>query len=201
MELESKKYKTRLIIMLVILIIASIIANITQQVVQKDSESIDETIQLVQSIPKEEYEEKLNQLKNTGADIELYKSKEDALEQMQKVQDTYDSITKYPRMVQVMLLTLSYSGPIIALVVYFILTGALIRKKLPDIKQWLSIIMRILVLIILSPILIFVFIVAGTFGQIPYAGYTLYKYIKTKKEENEGDIITDKNTKEEKTND
>ena len=198
MELESKKYKTRLIIMLVILIIASIIANITQQVVQKDSESIDETIQLVQSIPKEEYEEKLNQLKNTGADIELYKSKEDALEQMQKVQDTYDSITKYPRMVQVMLLTLSYSGPIIALVVYFILTGALIRKNLPEIKQWLSIIMRILVLIRLSPILIFVFIVAGTFGQIPYAAYTLYKYIKNQKEENEGDIITDKNTKEEK---
>ena len=75
---------------------------------------------------------------------------------------------------------------------YFILTGWIIQKKTPDIKKWLSIAMRILVLIILLPLLYIPLIIIGIFGQIPFAIYTLYKYIKTKKSEDKDDVIVEK---------
>lgn len=190
MNLESKKYKKRLIIMLIILIVAAIIGSASQRIVSDKVTELDETVEIVQSIPSEEYNQRLEELKGSG--IELYESKEDALQKLQQAQETYNSIVKYPKLVQTILFTLSYSGPIIAIMMYFILTGWLIQKKTPDIKKWLSIAMRVLVLIILLPLLIYAIIIVGILGQIPFAVYTLYKYIKTKKSEDKDDVIVEK---------
>lgn len=190
MNLESQKYKKRLIIMLVILIVAAIIANASQKIVSEKATEIDETVEILQAIPSEEYAQRLEELKESGQ--ELYESKEDALQSIQKTQETYNSIVKYPKIVQIILFTLAYSGPMIAIMMYFILTGWIIQKKTPDIKKWLSIAMRILVLIILLPLLYIPLIIIGVFGQIPFAIYTLYKYIKTKKSEDKDDVIVEK---------
>lgn len=190
MNLESTKYKKRLIVMLVILIVAAIIANASQKIISEKATEIDETVEILQAIPSEEYAQRLEELKGSGQ--ELYESKEDALQSIQETQETYNSIVKYPKIAQIILITLSYSGPMIAIMMYFILTGWIIQKKTPDIKKWLSIAMRVLVLIILLPLLIYAIIIVGIFGQIPFAVYTLYKYIKTKKSEEKDDVIVEK---------
>lgn len=190
MNLESTKYKKRLIIMLVILIVAAIIANASQKIISEKATEIDETVEILQAIPSEEYAKRLEELKGSGQ--ELYKSKEDALQRIQETQETYNSIVKYPKIAQIILIALSYSGPMIAIMMYFILTGWIIQKKTPDIKKWLSIAMRVIVLIILLPLLIYAIIIVGILGQIPFAVYTLYKYIKTKKSEDKDDVIVEK---------
>lgn len=190
MNLESQKYKKRLIIMLVILIVAAIIGAISQKLIYERAIELDQTVETLQSIPEDEYNQKAEELRNAG--LQTYESKQDALDQLQKAQSTYDSIVKYPVFVQAILFTLSYSGPAIAIMMYFILTGWIIQKKIPDIKNWLSIAMRILVLVILLPILVYAIIIVGVLGQIPFAAYTLYKYMKTKKSEDKDDVIVEK---------
>ena len=53
MNLESTKYKKRLIIMLVILIVAAIIANASQKIISEKATEIDETVEILQAIPSE----------------------------------------------------------------------------------------------------------------------------------------------------
>ena len=72
---------------------------------------------------------------------------------------------------------------------YFIFTNWIINKVFKDIKKWLSILMRILALVILLPIIGYVIIIVGLFGEIPFIVYTLYKYIKIKKSEDKDDVI------------
>ena len=88
MNLESTKYKKRLIIMLVILIVAAIIANASQKIISEKATEIDETVEILQAIPSEEYAQRLEELKGSGQ--ELYESKEDALQSIQETQETYN---------------------------------------------------------------------------------------------------------------
>ena len=85
------------------------------------------------------------------------------------------------------------TGSIIGVMMYFIFTGLIIKKVFPDLKIWMSILMRVLALILLIKMLFYVLITIGVLGQIPFILYTLYKFIKLKKVEDKDDIIKEKN--------
>ena len=78
------------------------------------------------------------------------------------------------------------------IMMYFIFTGWILKKIWKDIKTWISILMRILILIILVQLLAYPLIIIGLVGQLPFVAYTLYKYIKLRKLEDKDDVIVEK---------
>lgn len=186
--MESKKYKIRLIIMCIILLISTVLGVISEKQAKKNADQIDKIVSTIQSIPAEEYE--------AGAkdeNLSAYDKKEQALEVMQKMQAEYTEIFKYPENYVIIIFIFAITGSIIGIMMYFIFSGWLIKKAFPDLKLWMSIIMQILALILLIKILFYILITIGVLGQIPFIIYTIYKFIKLKREENKNDIIKDKN--------
>lgn len=191
MNLESNKYKNRMIAIVILLIISTILGTVAEKQVKKNADYIDNLVETIQSIPAEEYEEKVKQ-KELGEDISAYETKEKALEITQSWQEVYKPIYKYSEIYAVVVFSLAISGSMIGIMMYYIFTGWILHKIWPDIKLWMSILMRILVLIILLLPLFYILITLGLFGQLPFTIYTLYKYIKTKKAEDKDDVITEK---------
>lgn len=191
MELESKKFRNRLIIIAVIIVISLILGTISEKQNKKYADQVDSIVETIQAIPEEQYsEEAEKQIENKQ--INSIKTKEEALSVMQSIQKYYGDIFKYPESVVILLFTLAFSGTFIGVMMYFHFAGWVLKKFFPDLKKWMSILMRILILIILLYVLLYILITVGVFGQIPYIIYIIYKFIKTKKTEDKGDIIEEK---------
>ncbi len=191
--MESKKYRNRLIIMCIILIVSTVLGIISERQVKKDADQIDKVVETIQSIPAEEYEEIVKTEDGREIDLSAYDKKEKALEIMQKIQGEYTEIFKYPENYVIIIFVFAITGSIIGVMMYFIFTGLIIKKVFPDLKIWMSILMRVLALILLIKMLFYVLITIGVLGQIPFILYTLYKFIKLKKVEDKDDIIKEKN--------
>lgn len=191
MELKSKKYKTRIIIIGVILIISTILGTISEKQCKKYYDETNKIIEIIQSIPEEEYSEKIKE-RNIDTNQEAYSTKEKALETMENVRSFYERLFKYSEFHAVLIFAVAFSGTIIGFMMFFIFTGWILCKILPGMVKWLSILMRILILIIVFPIAFYVLGFIGVIGQLPFIIYTLYKYIKTKKAEDKDDVIIEK---------
>ena len=191
MNLESNKYKNRMLVIIVLLIISIIMGTIAEKQVKKNSDYIDGLAETIQSIPAEEYEEKFKQ-KELDDDISSYETKEKALEIVQSWQNVYKPIFKYSEVYAIAVFSIAFSGSLIGIMMYFIFAGWILNKIWPDLKLWMSILMRILVFIILIFPLFYLFVTIGTFGQLPFIIYTLYKFIKTKHVEDKDDVIKEK---------
>lgn len=191
--MESKKYKNRLIIMCIILIVSVVLGIISERQVKKDADQIDKVIEIIQSTPAEEYEEIIKSEDEKEVDLSAYDKKEKALEVMQKIQGEYTEIFKYPENYVIIIFIFAIAGSIIGVMMYFIFTGWIIKKVFPNLKVWMSILMRILALILLIKLLFYILITIGVLGQVPFLAYTLYEFVKNKKVEDKDDIIKEKN--------
>ncbi len=193
MNLESKKYKIRIIIMAVIIIISTILGVFVTNITREDYQKIQNTTEIIQASSEEEYNKRIEErAAQEGKDKSEYATKEQALEIAQKMAEPYELIFKYSNLTVIMMYTLSISGPLIGIIMYYIFSGWVIDRIWKDIKKWLSVLMRILILVILAYVMIKPLIIIGFFGQIPFIIYTIYKYIKTKKAEEKDDVIKTK---------
>lgn len=191
MELESKKYKNRIIVIIVILIFSIILGIGAEKQCKEYYNQANNIIETIQATPEEEYEKRVQEGK-FGSKTEAYETKEKALNTMETIRNFYERLFKYSEIYAITVLSIAVSGTIIGVMMYFVFTGWIIHKIWPDMAKWLSILMRILALIILIPILFYIIVIVGVFGQLPFIVYTLYKYIKTKKSEDKDDIIIEK---------
>ncbi|MGN1330118.1 MAG: hypothetical protein ACI4VN_02115 [Clostridia bacterium] len=194
MELESMKYKNRLIIIAVILLISVILGTIAEKSVKDEARQVDEIVEVIQGTTEEEYNAVMQEKENSGENVSKTATKQEALNTFQEIQKFYDNIYKNSESAVILMFTFAISGSIIAIMMYFLFFGWIIKRVWPDIKKWLSVFMRILILIIAIPIpaVYYILITIGVFGQIPYVAFTLYKYIKTKKTEDKDDVIIEK---------
>lgn len=202
MELESNKYKKRLIIICIIMIISIILGQVAKTQTKKESDYFQNLVEIIQATPEEEYNNAIEESSEnettedqnaTGEETEnQHYTKAEALQIAQTISDEYMRIFKYPDAVVTILFTLALSGSIIGIMMYFIFTGWILNKIWPDIKKWLSVLMRILAFIILFYVLYYILILIGIYGQIPFIIYTIYKYIKLKKSEDKDDVIQTK---------
>lgn len=196
MELESNKYKKRLTIIVVLLIISVILAIIVERQLKKEAETVDGIVETIQGTTEEEYNETMKKRQESGKNVpDYYKTKEQALTTMQAVQERYNQIyTKYNKLTIILVESFALLGSMVAVMMYSIFSGWVIQKVIPNIKKWLSIIIRIAIVIIMLPIptISILLILIGVFGQLPFMAYTLYKYIKIKKTEDKDDIIEEK---------
>lgn len=191
MKLESKKYQNRLIVIIITLIFSIILGVGAEKQCKEYYDQANKIIETIQSTPEEEYEERVKEGK-FGSIAEAYETKEKALKTMETIRDFYERLFKYSEFYAVTVLTIVISGTIIGIIMYFVFTGWIIHKIWPDMAKWLSIMMRILALIILIPVLFYIIVLIGVFGQLPYIVYTIYQYIKNKKTEDKDDIIIEK---------
>ena len=195
MELESNKYKKRLNIIVIILIISTILASIVEQQLRKELDTIDKITETIQGTTEEQFNEEMEKRKTEGKEIpNYYESKEKALSTMQKLQENYAQIFKHSKGSIILIETIGISGSIIAIMMYVIISDLIVKKVIPNIKNWLSIIIRVAILIIMLPIpaCFYTLITIGVFGQLPFVAYTLYKYIKIKNAEDKDDVIKEK---------
>ena len=191
MELESKKYKNRIIVNIIILIFSVILGVGAERQCKEYYDQTNKIIETIQATPEEEYEKRVQEGK-FGSKNEAYETKEKALKTMETIRNFYERLFKYSELYAVTVLSLAVSGTAIGIMMYFIFTGWILHKIWPDMIKWLSILMRILALIILIPILFYIIVIIGVLGQLPFIIYILYKYIKTKKTEDKDDIIAEK---------
>lgn len=183
MELESKKYQKRMIAIIVILIISTILGTIE---IRKKSQELDSTVETIRATSEEEYEKYIEEkMAQTGKE---YPTKEKLLSTLSEVQDYIDR----QEVVGILAFTIAFSGTFMGIMMYFIFTGWILKKIWKDIKTWISVLMRILILIILVQLLAYPLILIGLVGQLPFVAYTLYKYIKLRKLEDKDDVIIEK---------
>lgn len=190
MELQSVKYKKRLIILGIIVIISIALGIFAERQVKGYADQVDQVVEKIQSIPEEEYEQRAEE-ENISKETFGY-NKQKALELMQAIQAEYNQIFKYSEGQVILMFIFAIAGSIIGVMIYFIFLGWIINKLLPDLKKWLSIIIRILLLIILFRYVFYLLITLGVLAQIPFILYNLYKFIKLKRTENKDDIVKEK---------
>ena len=190
MELESKKYQNRMIAIIVILIISTILGTIAEKEIRKKSQELDSTVETIRATTEEEYEKaREEKTANTGKE---YPTKEKLLTTLGEIQDYYHDIIDRQEVVGILAFTIEFSGTFMGIMMYFIFTGWGIKKIWKDIKTWMSVLMRILILVILVQLLAYPLIIIGLVGQLPFVAYTLYKYIKSRKLEDKDDVIIEK---------
>lgn len=186
MELKSKIYKTRLIAIAIIIILSIILGTIAEKQVLNYSNQVDKVIETIQAIPEEEYNERIAEKNEKG--LAGY-NKGQALEVMKKIQDQYSSIFRYPEPVVILIFVLAISGPVIGIMMYFILMGMILKKAWPNLNKGLSIALQIVILLAFLKFFLYILITIGVLSQIPFIIYNIYKYIKVKNAENKDDIL------------
>lgn len=189
MELESIKYKKRLIAICVIVIISVLLGTIAQKQARREADYCDYLVETIQSTPEEEYNKTIEQKAVNEDGEKKHYTKEEALAVAQKMSDEYAKFFKYSNTIVMLIFAFAISGSIIGIMMYFIFTAWLVNKFWPDLNKVMSIILRIAALVILFYALFYILVTIGVFGQIPFVIYTLYKFIKLKKVENKDDII------------
>lgn len=186
MELKSNKYKIRLIVIAIIVILSIALGIIIEKQVLEYSNQIDQVVEKIQAIPEDEYNDRVAEKDEKG--VAGY-NKEQALGVMQKIQSQYSSIFQYPEPVVIILFIFAISGPTIGIMMYFILMGKIIKKAWPDLKEWMSVALRIVILLAFFKFFLYILITLGVLGQIPFIIYNIIKFIKLKTVENKDDII------------
>lgn len=186
MELKSNKYKIRLIAIAVIIVLSIILGVVVEKQVLSYSKQVDQVVSAIQAIPEDEYNERVAEKNEEGA---AGYNKAQALDIMQKIQSQYSMIFEYPEPVVIFIFILAISGPVIGIMMYFIITEMILKKAWPELNKWLSIALRIVILLLLLRFLLYPLIIIGVLGQIPFIIYTIYKYIKLRNVENKDDII------------
>lgn len=186
MELKSNKYKVRLIAIAVIIVLSIILGVVVEKQVLSYSKQVDQVVSAIQAIPEDEYNERVAEKNEEGA---AGYNKAQALDIMQKIQSQYSMIFEYPEPVVIFIFILAISGPVIGVMMYFIITGMILKKAWPELNKWLSIALRIVILLLLLRFLLYPLVTIGVLGQIPFIIYTIYKYIKLRNVENKDDII------------
>lgn len=186
MELKSNKYKVRLIAIAVIIVLSIILGVVVEKQVLSYSKQVDQVVSAIQAIPEDEYNERVAEKNEEGA---AGYNKAQALDIMQKIQSQYSMIFEYPEPVVIFIFILAISGPVVGIMMYFIITGIILKKAWPELNKWLSIALRIVILLLLLRFLLYPLIIIGVLGQIPFIIYTIYKYIKLRNVENKDDII------------
>ena len=190
MELESKKYQNRMIAIIVILIISTILGTIAEKEIRKKSQELDSTVETIRATSEEEYEKSREEkMAQTGKE---YPTKEKLLSTLSEVQDYYHTFIDRQESIGILAFSIAFSGTFMGIMMYFIFTGWILKKIWKDIKTWISVLMRILILIILVQLLAYPLILIGLVGQLPFVAYTLYKYIKLRKLEDKDDVIVEK---------
>lgn len=188
MELKSRKYRNRLIVIIVLLIISIILGVIAEKINKKNAEYVDNLAETIQSIPAEEYDQKIKE-KGIESELSGYETKEKALEIVQSWQNLYQPIFGHTELFAIIIHSFAMLGSMMGVMMYVIFTSWILNKIWPDMKKWMLILMPILVLILLIKLLFYIIIIVGIIGQIPFIIYTIIKFFKTKKEENKDDII------------
>lgn len=177
--MESNIYKKRLIIIIAFLVISILLSIPVKNSLIKAKINIEETIEFVETHDEEEVKK------------ETQVSKEEALETLNKINDYYSFVDDNSDIILYTGLSIGLFGMLSGFMVYFIICGAVLKKYVPTLKSWMSWLLRIAVLIILLKVLYSPITIMGIIICIPNLIYTIYKYIKTKKEENKDDIITE----------
>lgn len=190
MELESKKYQKRMIAIVVILIISTILGTIAEKEIRKKSQELDSTVETIRATSEEEYEKSREE--KTAKTGKEYPTKEKLLSTLSEVQDYYHTFIDRQESIGILAFSIAFSGTFMGIMMYFIFTGWVLKKIWKDIKTWISVLMRILILIILVQLLAYPLILIGLVGQLPFVAYTLYKYIKVRKLEDKDDVIVEK---------
>lgn len=170
-------YKKRVILFSVFLIISLLLAIPLQNSLIKSNNSVKDAINFVESNDDEKVKEETNM------------NKEDALESLKKIDEYYSFVENNSAMVLYIGLAYGLFGIFSGFIIYFIVTGLILKKFLPDLKSWMTWLLRILVLIILFTTIYLPISLMGMVLCIPYFVYNTYKYIKEKREENKDDII------------
>ena len=146
MELESKKYQKRMIAIIVILIISTILGTIAEKEIRKKAQELDSTVEIIRATTEEEYE-KTRAEKTASTGVE-YPTKEKLLTTLGEIQDYYHAIIDRQEVVGILAFTIAFSGTFMGIMMYFIFTGWALKKIWKDIKTWISVLMRVLILVI-----------------------------------------------------
>ena len=167
MELESKKYKIRMIIIIVVLAFSIVLGVGAEKQCKEYYDQANKIIEIIQSIPEEEYAERIQEEKIDSSQDE-YATKEKALKTMESIRAFYERLFKYSELYAVAVLSIAVSGTIIGFMMYFVFTGWILHKIWPDMAKWLS--------ILIWGILNVIFITIGIIGIAVGNYYLLYFY-------------------------
>ncbi|MBR3132707.1 MAG: hypothetical protein IKG42_01280 [Clostridia bacterium] len=175
--MESKVYFKRCIVISVFIILSLVLAIPARDSLIKTYNSIEDAIEFVE----------MNDEDKVKDEMEL--SKEEALDYLNKLENYYSFVDKNSDLVLYFGLAIGLFGVLSGFMIYFILTGLLLKKIAPNLKSWMSWLMRIIVLILLFNFLYVPIGLLGLFLCIPNLIYHVYKFVKTRNIENKGDVI------------
>ena len=184
MNLQSKKYKIRLIIICVIFIVALVLGIIAV------NEDVQKSIEVIQSTPEEECQEVIKQIFSVKEGQSI--TKQQALDNLEEMSSMFQAIFKYSEISAILIFSYVLAGPFMGIMMYFIFTNWIINKIWKDIKPWMPIVMSILIFLLLLQFLYSILLIVGIFGQLIFIIYSIYKYIKTKHTEDKDDVIKTK---------
>ena len=177
--MEAKTYKIRCIVLFIFLLISILIAIPMKNILIEENNILNETIEFVESNDDETVK------------TETTLTKEEALDVLNKMKEYYSFIDEYSESTLYFSLILGMFGLLSGFMLYFILTDIILKKCLPDLKRWMSWLIRIIICILLLPYIYVLIAAIGVFLCIPNFIYQIYKYIKLKNKENKDDIITE----------
>ncbi|MBR3152763.1 MAG: hypothetical protein IKF52_04070 [Clostridia bacterium] len=177
--MESKVYFKRLIVIAVFIVLSLALAYPAKDTLIKEYNSIEDAIEFVEMNDEDKVKD------------EMDLSKEEALDYLNKLKNYYDFVDKNSEVILYLGLALGLFGVFSGFMIYFILTGLLLKKAFPDFKSWMSWLMRIIVLVLLFNFLYVPIGLLGLFLCVPNLIYHVYKYLKTRNIENKEDYIVE----------
>ena len=194
----SKIYKRRLITILILIFIAAFLSTLFGKIVYESLlptyNALDESIQTLQATTDEDYKKII---KEQHPDV----SKESDLNDRQKTLDAFlnlqeqadNNLFKYGEAGISVAFYFALSGIFIGTMILVIMIRTIMMKIWQDLKLWITIVFPVIFILLLLIINIGLYLIFTTYlgmiGQIPLLIYTIYKFIKLKKEEDKDDII------------
>lgn len=194
----SKLYKRRLITILILIFIAAFLSTLFGKIVYESLlptyNALDESIQTLQATTDEDYKKII---KEQHPDV----SKESDLNDRQKTLDAFlnlqeqadNNLFKYGEAGISVAFYFALSGIFIGTMILVIMIRTIMMKIWQDLKLWITIVFPVIFILLLLIINIGLYLIFTTYlgmiGQIPLLIYTIYKFIKLKKEEDKDDII------------
>ena len=206
----SKTYKRRLITIAILIFIAAFLSTFLGKIVSEallpTSNALDESIQTLQSTTDEEYKKIIEEQHPDVSNDSDLNDRQKTLDAFLNLQEQADSnLFKYGEAGISLSFYIALSGIFIGTMILVMIIRAIMFKIWKDLKLWITIVFPVVFILLLLIINIGFYLIyityLGMIGQIPLLIYTIYKYIKLKKEEDKDDIIvkTDTNVKKEET--
>lgn len=206
----SKTYKRRLITIAILIFIAAFLSTFLGKIVYEallpTYNALDESIQTLQSTTDEEYKKIIEEQHPDVSNDSDLNDRQKTLDAFLNLQEQADSnLFKYGEAGISLSFYIALSGIFIGTMILVMIIRAIMFKIWKDLKLWITIVFPVVFILLLLIINIGFYLIyityLGMIGQIPLLIYTIYKYIKLKKEEDKDDIIvkTDTNVKKEET--